>query len=241
MSLETLQKYVNRRSQEPGIRGRTISPTTIKKELVTLKTAWEWAKESGLSIPLLPNRKRLHFGKTEEKPTFKTWEEIERIIKRGKLSDSAARDYWDCVYLTTEQISDLLIDVDAIDRPTFVHPMFATAALTGARRSELMRSQIEDIDLETSQIRIREKKRIHGRRSTRSVPISPKLHDILVDWFESHPGGISTFSMDGTPLTCDQAHSCFADTLAGRKYFEVGTCLATVLSVTVHLLVLINA
>ena len=219
MKLETMQDYVNKRGEEPGIRGRKLSPTTIKKELVTLKAAWEWATESGLPIPSLPHKRKLRFAKTEEKPPFKTWSEIERIVSRGNLSESAAQDYWDCVYLSSDLIADLLTDVDSFDRQPFIYPMFATAAYTGARRSELLRSQVEDIDLESKQIVLREKKRIRGRRSTRSVPITDGLSRILTDWFNRHPGGPSTFTTDGTPLSVNQAHNHFIDTLEESKWY----------------------
>jgi len=45
LQLTHIQDYVNKRAKEQGIRGRTLSPATIKKELVTLTTAWRWAQE----------------------------------------------------------------------------------------------------------------------------------------------------------------------------------------------------
>lgn len=46
MQLERLQDYINQRSSERGIRGRTVCAVTIKKELTTLRAAWAWAKDS---------------------------------------------------------------------------------------------------------------------------------------------------------------------------------------------------
>ncbi|TWU44909.1 site-specific tyrosine recombinase XerC [Novipirellula aureliae] len=218
ITLEKLQAYVNNRAAEKGIRGRTVSAVTIGKELTTLKTAWSWAGESGFVHAELPNRSRLRMPKTEEKPPFKTWVEIERIINRAQLSESEARDYWDCVYLNQEEIADLLTDIAAFEVYSFIFPMFAAAAYTGARRSELLRSQIEDVDLETGVFVIREKKRIKGTRSTRSVPISPKLSEILTTWFDQHPGGRNTFSLTGEPLSPDQAHDYFVRTLENSKW-----------------------
>ena len=43
LSLEELQGYVERRSTDPGRRGRTLSATTIKKEVATLRALWNWA------------------------------------------------------------------------------------------------------------------------------------------------------------------------------------------------------
>jgi hypothetical protein len=41
LTLSDLQKHVDRRSKKKGIRGQ-LSPATIRKEIVTLRTAWSW-------------------------------------------------------------------------------------------------------------------------------------------------------------------------------------------------------
>lgn len=46
LSYNDVQGYVNRRAREPGIRGRTISASTIKKELTTFRNVWNWAIQS---------------------------------------------------------------------------------------------------------------------------------------------------------------------------------------------------
>ena len=46
-----------------------------------------------------PNR-GLVYPKTDEKPPFQTWEEIERQIARGGLSAAEQKDLWDCLFLT---------------------------------------------------------------------------------------------------------------------------------------------
>ena len=217
-SLEHLQSYVNARSQEKGLRGKPLSPTTIKKELATLTTVWSWAQESGFVKSQLPRKSRLRYGKVDEKPPFKTWAEIERTVERGGLSDEEAKDYWDCVYLNQDEIREFLADVRAMNRPGFIYPMLAMAAYTGARRSEMLRSQIQDIDLESGQIVLREKKRVRGQRSTRCVPISPQLESILLEWFEKRPAGKYTFSCTGSELTFDQGSCYFSRTVAKSKW-----------------------
>ncbi len=218
MTLEKLQQYVNERSQEPGIRGRRISPVTVRKELTTLHAAWTWAIESGMVSNPLPAKRRLRYGKEDEKLPFKTWTEIERIIKRGELSESEQRDYWDCLYLSQDQVAELLDDIAALDREPFVYPMIATAAYTGARRSELLRSRLEDVDLDVNQLVIRERKRVRGKRSSRSMPISAALRTILEPWLDNHPGGPFTFTSDGQAISRDRAHCHFENTLAGTKW-----------------------
>jgi integrase len=76
------------------------------------------------------------------------------------------------------------------------HPMFTLAAYTGARRSELLRSQLSDIDFKDKVVTIREKKRVRGKLTTRRVPLSPPLERVLKAWLKIHPGGPHTFCHD---------------------------------------------
>lgn len=228
LQLADIQNYVNQRAKQKGIRGRTLSPVTIKKEIVTLTTAWRWGVSNGFINRPLPKRGvRLPIG--FEKPPFQTWEEIERKTKRGQLSEVEQRDAWDCLYLDCGKIDELLANVRQVARRPFIYPMFVLAAHTGARRSELLRSRIEDIDLDSRVVTIREKKRVHGKSSVRAVPLSKLAHNVLSEWISSHPGGQSTFCcrirsggsgcVEGNlPLTRDQAHHHLQQTLAGSKW-----------------------
>lgn len=150
-----------------------MGAVTIRKELTTLQVAWNWATDAQRISTKLPSKNRLRYPKSDEKPPFKTWAEIERIIARGNLTSEQQADYWDCVYLDKEEITDLLDDASSLEPPKFLPAMLTFAAHTGARRSELLRCQVEDVDLETGHLIIREKKRVRSLRSTRSVPISP--------------------------------------------------------------------
>ena len=42
LTLSDLQRYVDRRSKEKNSAGKRISPTTTRKDVVTLRTAWNW-------------------------------------------------------------------------------------------------------------------------------------------------------------------------------------------------------
>lgn len=66
-----LQGYVDQRSKAKGRYGRPLSPTTIKKELVTLSGVWSWCRTMELVEGMFPNR-GLRYSKTEEKPSFQT-------------------------------------------------------------------------------------------------------------------------------------------------------------------------
>ena len=118
-------------------------------------------------------------------------------------------------------------------RHPFIYPMFVFAAHTGARRSELIRLEIEDVDFEGRTAIIREQKRVRGKRSTRRVSVSPILADVLREWLEKHPGGKYMFCLGskfdwgaegqevGKQLTRNQAYNYFKQTLAGSKWEKV--------------------
>jgi integrase len=99
-----------------------------------------------------------------------TWQEIERAVAGG-----GPDDLWDCLYLTLPEIAELLAYVREHAAHPFIYPMFCFAAHTGARRSEIMRAQVLDIDLAGKTVLIREKKRKRGTRSHRRVPLTPFL------------------------------------------------------------------
>ena len=224
MSLEVLQRYVQERRKGRGLRGKDLSPATIKKEIVTLNSIWIWAAHMDYVKGVLPKR-GLRFPKTDEKPPFQTWEEIEYQIKTGSLSKAEADDLWDCLFLTLPEIKVLLEDVKQLARFDFIYPMIAFAAHTGARRSELMRCKVSDIDLLRKQAVIREKKRVRGKLSTRRVPISPFLGEVLRDWINEGAQGPYLFSSSvqaaGHALTPDQAHHHFQKTLESSRWKNV--------------------
>jgi hypothetical protein len=87
ISTSDLQCFVDARALASGMRGRTLSAATIKKELITLRTAWNWARHAGVLKTAFP-LKGVKFPKTQEKPPFQTWAEIERQIKHGGLSEA---------------------------------------------------------------------------------------------------------------------------------------------------------
>lgn len=229
LALEQLQKYIDERSGDKGVRGRPLSTATIKKELATLSSAWTWGLDSGtLTKPL--SRKGLRFPKMAEKPPFQTWGEIQRRIARGGLSEAEQAELWDCLFLTLPEIDELLAFVKQSARWPFVYPMFVFAGHTGARRSEMVRSEIDDFDFAGGTVLIREKKRVRGKLSTRRVPLSPALVETMREWFAKHPGGRYAFCLDcrlprgrktreiGSPITRDEAHDHFKRTLAGSKW-----------------------
>ncbi len=229
ITLEELQRYVDHRATEKGIRGKNVSTATIKKELTTLRGMWNWARHADQITRNFP-QKGLRYPKIVEKPPFQTYAEISRKIARGGLSADEESALWECLFLTAGEIDELLTHVEKASLQPFIYPMFVFAAHTGARRSEMIRSQLDDIDLDGGTITIREKKRVRGKLTTRTVPVSPRLSCVLKDWFDLHPGGPFTFChqrkvlrskthRDGTTmLTRDEAHDHFKRTLSECRW-----------------------
>lgn len=77
-----------------------------------------------------------------------TSDETERIIKRGSTNKVEEKAPWECLFLTTKEVQELLDSIQKVARRPFIYPLFVFAAHTGARRSELLRSRIEDFDFE---------------------------------------------------------------------------------------------
>jgi integrase len=196
LKMSQLQGYIDQRGKAKGMFGRRLSPATIKKEIVTLRTAWNWAAKMGLVAGRFPND-GLRFPKVDEKPPFMTRQEIERQIAAGGLAEAQEKDLWNALFLTLDEVAELLAHLrDSGTRP-WVYPMVCFAAHTGARRSELLRARAADIDFQGKTVLINEKKRVRGKRTTRRVPLSPFLIGVLDDWLANHPGGQHLFCNAG--------------------------------------------
>lgn len=208
-----LQGYVNTRSKEGVVRD------TIKKEISTFGSIWTWATQHNLLAGPYPVR-GLKYPKSKSKPPFMTWREIETAISYGGLSADQIDAMWDCLFLDTDQIAEFLAHVKATARPAFVYPMFAFVALTGCRRSEMMRSEREDVKIEDGKAMIREKKRDPTVELThRCVPLHPFLAEVMRDWKKKHPGGMFTFCQrPNIALTLKEVVYHFKHTLAGSKW-----------------------
>jgi integrase len=188
LSLADLQGYVDGRASAKGKYGSRLSAATIKKEIVTLRTAWNWAARMGLVAGRFPNE-GLRYPKLDEKPPFMTRAEIERQIAVGGLSEAQKKDLWNALFLTLPEVAEVLDYLRQSCTLPWVYPMVCFAAHTGARRSELLRARVTDVDFAGKTVLIHEKKRVRGKRTTRRVPLSALLAKVLKKWLASHPGG----------------------------------------------------
>ena len=214
-----LQSYVTKRSRQPGIRGRKVQPETIRKELVTFGTLRRFAKARGWCNGDI-DRSDLKLPKGAEKPPFQTWDEIVTVIKEGDLTDEEQRDLWDCLFLKEKEVLEFLTFVEKHGMPSWLHPALAIAAFTGARRSEILRSESRDFDFGRGVVTLREKKRVRSRSlSYRTVDIHPRLEAIIKAWFADHPGGkYAVCAQQNTPVTPDEALRAFEAAIADSKW-----------------------
>jgi integrase len=219
------QGYIGRRAKVVR-NGRPIQRKTIEMELQTLRRAWDWAasRTPGLARPHW-SLKGLSFPKAMPLRPFMTWGEVEREVARakGRLKPAEVDALWDCLWLDRAQVRELLGFVAQAKALPFLHPMMTAAAFTGARRSELCRSEVGDWDTEAGTCRVRQKKRDREYEfSYRDVPMHPELAATLAAWFESHPGGAYTFAQpDGSGLSWAEASHWFRRTLDGSKWSVV--------------------
>jgi integrase len=227
---ELQSMYINKRVRQKGKNGNLIQPGTIQKEMQTFFQIRDFAKSKGWVKDEL-ERKRLVYPKPNAKPPFKTWSEIEAAIKRGGLSDEQIEELWDSLFLGESEVLNLVAHVNENAEHDFILPMFAVAAFTGARRSEILRAQVDDFPLDGGPCWIREKKRRKQVSiSFRQVPMLPPLKEVLENWLEKHPGGNHlictppklrrgrTASDLPEPLSVHQAAHFFKSVLADSKW-----------------------
>ena len=160
-------------------------------------------------------------------------DEIKRILDRGGVKADQEKELWDSLFLTKDETQLVLEYVRTTARHPFIYPMFVFAAHTGARRSEILRSQIDDLDFSSRTVLIREKKKSRSKAVTyRRVPMTELLCSTMTDWFARHPGGQYTICEGlATPggktrtefvsLTLSEAHCHFKRTLKGSKWDKI--------------------
>ena len=112
----------------PGGLPRDVAAVTIKKEVDTLRSAWNWAKRMGQVQADFPGA-GLVYPKGKEKLPFMTWTEIERRIAAG----GDPKELWECLFLREPEIDKFLDFVQQRKAPAWVYPMCVMAAHTGAQ------------------------------------------------------------------------------------------------------------
>ena len=217
----TLQAYIDSRVAAK-YKGRSINPQTIKKEVATLKYVWNWAFRNnhvGSRFPGLV----LVFPKAKLKEPFRTLDQIKSITERGGLTKSQVRELWDGLYLNPVEIVEVLEHIRQRGLYSWLYPFIATAAHTGARRSELLRARVDDFDFTNRVVILREKKRSKERETFRSVELTPFLERVMREYFRStHPGGMFAFAEGPNKPVADWTNQkAFRRVMRGSKWSMV--------------------
>ena len=233
LDLVALERHVRRRAAMPGRRGRPLSHETIRKDFKTLSAAWAHAARHGLVTRPFPSA-GLVYPKTAEKAAFRTRAEIEVEVGRGIGADEAGA-LWESLFLTLDEVGEILELVRERALHPWIFPMVAIAAHTGMRRSEILRARVVDFDLAGGAATVREKKRAKGKLTTRRVPLSPYLVKVLGAWLaDGHPGGPFAIAQGvevarsrkartgPEPVTVGESNSHLVVTLKGTRWAMVG-------------------
>ena len=211
-----VQSYAKARRKEK-FQGKQTEGYTIRKELRTFRQVWEWACSQGYpTVAPTWTVEAVDLPKDQGREPFRTFDQIQQIVTKGGLSAKDEARHWETLFLNGGELQDLLAYVQENATASWVYPMVSFVALTGCRRSEAVRSQIDDWDIASRRVRIREKKRDTTKLfTTRQVDLHPHLVAVVSKWFGEHPGGQFAFTSDGEPLTVDQATDHFRRTLRG--------------------------
>jgi integrase len=215
-----IERYVHERQKQNGLRGRKISPTTIRKELQALSQLWNFAEERGYVSGKNPVSQVKRPKPNAEEP-FATYDEIaKRIAADPKMTAPHQAELWSGVFLNLTEIRELLSHVKANAEP-MAHAALSFVAWTGCRRSEMMRATIDDVDLKNNVIHLREKKKTQKKAITfRHVDIFPELRTVLVAWLKlrNSVGRCLFPSPAGRDMSPDEAFGLFNRAVRGSKW-----------------------
>ncbi|MEX2310436.1 MAG: site-specific integrase [Pirellulales bacterium] len=216
-----IQHYIDRRLAEKGNRGGTIKSDTVRKELQTFRLLWKYARRNGNVFADCPVEDVTR-PKRRQKPPFQTWEQITSVIERSVLGNEQIEELWDGLYLRETEVADFLEHVrrlsPSLPRFAYAYAAISFCAYTGARRSEMFRTRIEDVA--DGLITIREKKRDRDKTwSYRLVPLSAELAPIIDAWLKIHPGGPYMFTKsNGQPLDDRTSREAFEAVTKNSKW-----------------------
>lgn len=220
IGLPTINGYARKRLAEP----KRPKPYTIRKEAKTLRYLWTWGVKAG-HVASGPAWKPadVELPKDEQRGRFLTRGEIEARIARGGIGDGEEKALWANLVLMGGELQDVLQVVEAAGLEPWLHPAVCFAGMTGARRSEILRSRVDDFDFEAGKVFIREKKRdTRVSITARAVDLHPEFARVMAAWLADHPGGQHVIATaDGRPPTVDQMDNRLAAALRGSRWEKI--------------------
>lgn len=115
----------------------------------------------------------LKYPKSRQKPPYMPFRDVLRCTKRMKAEEAA--ELWESAFLTREELEELLAYVSTAANHPYIYPMFVFCGHTGARRSEMARARISDLDIREGFVTLHERKRSRETKTTRRVAMSGLL------------------------------------------------------------------
>jgi integrase len=231
--LNNLQKYLGPRSGDPinrithadldgflEARLKERAPTTVGKERETITGLFRWACARRY-VATSPGAELRRIKGSAELDPFRTIQEIEATIARGGLDADELVEVWGCVYLSPEEIADLLHLVRNRSRVDVAFILHAVPAYSGMRRSELLRLRWCDIEFDQDSLIARSRKQSRQEIETkRRIDLHPELKAILLDWRTRRPRGqyVACDPDCLEPLTPGLANSRFWQPLRGTGW-----------------------
>lgn len=159
------------------------------------------------------------------KDRFRTLGEIEEIIARGGLDEKEQWQHWECLYLTPENIAELLQTVRANQKEDFSHLLHVIPSYTGMRRGEILRLRWIDIDFDQGIIVARSRKQSRREaETTRNIDMHPELVRELEVWRKRRARGqfvVCDKTLDS--LEVKQANRSFWQPMRGTSWCLNGT------------------
>jgi integrase len=199
---------------------RQRSSTTVAKERVTVMQFFEWAVAMNY-LPASPAAQLTRVKARGDRPAFRTYGEIEEVVRRGGLAPQEVLRLWDGLYLSPAEIAELLALVrrrSAYDVTPILHGI---PAYTGMRRGEVLRLRWSDIEFDQGTLVARSLKQSRQSVETaRRIDLHPELKRILLDWRERRRRGqYVVCDPDGLEmLTSRQTSGRFYYPLRGTKW-----------------------
>jgi hypothetical protein len=106
-------------SSEGGSRSR--------KAAATLRFVWNWAYRRG-QVPAKFPEVELVFPKEKQPEPFRTYDQIQAILARGRIDKRRERELWDGLFLDPTQVAEVLEHVCRKPNTKYLHPFLVTAA-----------------------------------------------------------------------------------------------------------------
>lgn len=210
---QDLDGYVKKRLSERHA-------NTAERERITLLQFYKWLVAQG-HLSSSPAAGLKHIKGGEDRPPFRTHEEINRLIQRGGLAEEEALDLWECLYLGLPEIGALLAAVRANAKVDYSYLLHAIPAYTGMRRGEILRLRWVDVDLDEDYVYARSRKQSRRKSETsRRIDLHSELKQELLAWRKERPRGQFVVCEKDTlePVKKDRANRCFWQPMRGTNW-----------------------